>query len=60
MTQLYNILKPEAASIELNDTATWTAKIKLEVARWLSDWHLVAFLCFQGLFSLVGLPSTRS
>lgn len=33
---------------------TWPPRIKDEVGKWLSDWHLVAFLCFQGLFSLVG------
>lgn len=53
MTQLHGILKPESSNIEMNDTATWTAKVKVDVARWLSDWHLVSFLCFQGLFSLV-------
>jgi nuclear protein localization family protein 4 len=42
-------------SIEISDTATWPLQVKMEVARWLSDWHLVAFLCMQGLFSLVSL-----
>lgn len=40
-------------SIELGDTATWSTQVKMEVAKWLSDWHLVAFLCMQGLFSHV-------
>lgn len=39
--------------VEMNDTSTWTEGIKMEVIKWLSDWHLVAFLCMQGLFSLV-------
>jgi len=51
MQQLGSILKKE--TLEMNDTATWPSKTKAEVAKWLSDWHLVAFLCLQGLFSLV-------
>ena len=38
---------------QLNDIDTWPPRIRQEVARWLSDWHLVSFLCMQGLFSLV-------
>ena len=26
------------------------------MGKWLSDWHLVSFLCYQGLFTLVCLP----
>lgn len=38
---------------EISDTGTWPGRIKKEVEKWLSDWHLVSFLCLQGLFSLV-------
>lgn len=27
------------------------------MGKWLSDWHLVSFLCYQGLFSLVCLTT---
>jgi len=54
MNQLGNILKK--STLEMNDTATWPSQTKSDVAKWLSDWHLVAFLCMQGLFSLVSPP----
>lgn len=38
---------------DITDPNTWPGRIKVVVGRWLSDWHLVAFLCMQGLFSLV-------
>ncbi|EIW72439.1 hypothetical protein TREMEDRAFT_58601 [Tremella mesenterica DSM 1558] len=31
---------------------TWEDDTKFGIGRWLSDWHLVCFLCMQGLFSL--------
>lgn len=51
ITQLSAILKSSDA--EIGDTGTWPGRIKKDVERWLSDWHLVTFLCMQGLFSLV-------
>lgn len=51
ITQLAAILKTSDA--EIGDTGTWPGRIKKDVERWLSDWHLVTFLCMQGLFSLV-------
>lgn len=51
ITQLAAILKNSDA--EIGDTGTWPGRIKKDVERWLSDWHLVTFLCMQGLFSLV-------
>lgn len=51
ITQLAAILKSSDA--EIGDTGTWPGRIKKDVERWLSDWHLVTFLCMQGLFSLV-------
>ncbi|KIR82129.1 nuclear protein localization protein 4 [Cryptococcus gattii EJB2] len=50
ITQLSAILKSSDA--EIGDTGTWPGRIKKDVERWLSDWHLVTFLCMQGLFSL--------
>lgn len=47
-----------ASDGEVGDVGTWPPRIKEEVAKWLSDWHLVAFLCYQGLFSLVRLSSS--
>ncbi|OCF41793.1 nuclear protein localization protein 4 [Kwoniella heveanensis CBS 569] len=50
ISQLSGILRKSDA--EIGDTGTWPLRIKKEVEKWLSDWHLVAFLCMQGLFSL--------
>ncbi|WVQ62138.1 nuclear protein localization protein 4 [Kwoniella botswanensis] len=50
ISQLSGIIKKSDA--EISDTGTWPDRIKEEVKRWLSDWHLVAFLCMQGLLSL--------
>ncbi|KIR37157.1 nuclear protein localization protein 4 [Cryptococcus deuterogattii MMRL2647] len=50
ITQLAALLKNSDA--EIGDTGTWPGRIKKDVERWLSDWHLVTFLCMQGLFSL--------
>ncbi|ODO07176.1 nuclear protein localization protein 4 [Cryptococcus wingfieldii CBS 7118] len=50
VSQLAAIL--QSSDAEIGDTGTWPARIKVDVAKWLSDWHLVAFLCMQGLFSL--------
>ncbi|WWC86305.1 nuclear protein localization protein 4 [Kwoniella dendrophila CBS 6074] len=50
ISQLSAIIRKSDA--EINDTGTWPQRIKDEVKKWLSDWHLVAFLCMQGLFSL--------
>lgn len=46
---LMKILK--ASDLEVGDTGTWPQRIKAEVAKWLSDYHLVNFLCMQGPFS---------
>lgn len=58
--QLANIVSK--ADCEMGDVGTWPPRIKDDVRRWLSDWHLVTFLCMQGLLSLVsfligGMPS---
>ncbi|WWC58679.1 nuclear protein localization protein 4 [Kwoniella dejecticola CBS 10117] len=50
ISQLSGLLRGSDADI--SDTGTWPQRIKEEVKKWLSDWHLVAFLCMQGLFSL--------
>ncbi|BEI83557.1 hypothetical protein CcaverHIS002_0401610 [Cutaneotrichosporon cavernicola] len=47
--ELLKILK--SSDLEVSDTGTWPARIKDEVERWLSDWHLVTFLCMHGSFS---------
>lgn len=47
--ELLKILK--TSDLEVSDTGTWPARIKDEVERWLSDWHLVTFLCMHGHFS---------
>jgi hypothetical protein len=39
----------------VGDVTSWPPRIKEEVGKWLSDWHLVSFLCYQGLFTLVRL-----
>jgi nuclear protein localization family protein 4 len=49
LRELLKILK--SADLEVSDTGTWPARIKDEVERWLSDWHLVTFLCMHGSFS---------
>lgn len=41
----------QTSDLDVSDTATWPARIKQEVAKWLSDWHLVSFLCMHGPFS---------
>ncbi|KAL7424724.1 nuclear protein localization protein 4 [Cryptotrichosporon argae] len=38
--------------VDVGDTGTWPPRMREAVGRWLSDWHLVAFLCMQGVFSL--------
>ncbi|WVR05934.1 nuclear protein localization protein 4 [Kwoniella sp. DSM 27419] len=50
ISQLTAILR--GADAEVGDVGTWPPRIKSQVGKWLSDWHLVAFLCMQGLFSL--------
>ena len=51
--QLANIVSK--SDCELGDVGTWPPRIKQDVGKWLSDWHLVSFICMQGLFSLVSL-----
>jgi len=51
IAQLSSLLSDAAG--EVSDPKTWPPRIKSEVVKWLSDWHLVTFLCMQGLFSLV-------
>jgi len=51
ISQISNIVNSSDATV--GDVTSWPPRIKEEVGSWLSDWHLVAFLCFQGLFSLV-------
>jgi nuclear protein localization family protein 4 len=41
----------QTSDLEVSDTATWPVRVKDQVAKWLSDWHLVAFLCMHGTFS---------
>lgn len=53
----------QSSDLEVGDTSTWPARIKTEVAKWLSDWHLVTFLAIHGPFStdeqkLVAMVST--
>lgn len=47
--ELLKILK--SSDLDVADTGTWPVRIKDEVERWLSDWHLVTFLCMHGSFS---------
>lgn len=47
--ELLKILR--GADLEVNDTATWPSRIRAEVEKWLSDWHLVTFLVMHGPFS---------
>lgn len=56
VAQLSRIIRDSDASV--GEVTTWPPRIKDEVGRWLSDWHLVAFLCMQGLFSLVSIVSS--
>lgn len=42
----------QSSDLEVGDTATWPSRIKKEVEKWLSDWHLVAFLAMYGPFSV--------
>jgi len=51
IAQLSSILSDGAG--EMGDVGTWPPRVKEAVIKWLSDWHLVTFLCNQGLFSLV-------
>lgn len=53
ISQLGGILR--GCDGEVTDSSTWPPRTKQQVAKWLSDWHLVAFLCMQGIFSLVGV-----
>ncbi|WVN85392.1 nuclear protein localization protein 4 [Cryptococcus depauperatus CBS 7841] len=50
VSQLSSIIASSDAKI--SDTGTWPERIKKDVEKWLSDWHLITFLCMQGLFSL--------
>lgn len=52
IAQLASVLSAGGAG-EIGDPGTWPPRCTKEVEKWLSDWHLVAFLCMQGLFSLV-------
>lgn len=47
--ELLKVLK--SSDLEVSDTGTWPVRIKDDVERWLSDWHLVSFLCMHGPFS---------
>lgn len=47
--ELLKLLK--SSDLEISDTGTWPRRIKDDVERWLSDWHLVTFLCMHGTFS---------
>ena len=54
--QLRSVLS--SSDLEIGDVGTWSPRVKDEVVQWLSDWHLVTFLCMQGLFSLVSQHQT--
>jgi nuclear protein localization family protein 4 len=43
------------SDLEVSDPSTWPPRIKTDVGKWLSDWHLVTYLCNQGLFSSVSV-----
>lgn len=47
--ELLNILRGDA---DLSDPSSWSSSVKEKVQRWLSDWHLVTFLCMHGPFSI--------
>lgn len=47
--ELLRILR--GADLEIGDVGTWPSRIREDVQRWLSDWHLVAFLAMHGPFS---------
>jgi nuclear protein localization family protein 4 len=51
ISQLASILSDGEG--EISDVYTWPPRIKTEVIKWLGDFHLVSFLCMQGLFSQV-------
>jgi len=51
ISQISNIVNSSDATV--GDVTSWPPRIKEEVGKWLSDWHLVSFLCYQGLFTLV-------
>jgi nuclear protein localization family protein 4 len=53
----------QSSDLDVSDTSTWPSRIKNEVGKWLSDWHLVTFLAMHGPFSteeqkLVGMVAT--
>ncbi|CAD6571324.1 MAG: nuclear protein localization protein 4 [Tremellales sp. Tagirdzhanova-0007] len=50
IVQLSSILSDGAG--EVSDPGTWPPRIKDDVLSWLNDWHLITFLCMQGIFSL--------
>ena len=58
MELLISQLSSLITSGEVGDTLTWPERIKKDVQRWLSDFHLVSFLCLQGLLSLVSSAPT--
>ena len=51
IAQLAGIVTTSDAQI--GDMYTWPPRVKDEVAKWLSDFHLVSYLCMQGILSLV-------
>jgi len=51
ISKISNIVNSSDATV--GDVTSWPPRIKEEVGKWLSDWHLVSFLCYQGLFTLV-------
>jgi nuclear protein localization family protein 4 len=55
ISQLAAIIRDSDADV--GDVNSWPERIKKEVGKWLSDWHLVTFLSMQGLFSLVSSHS---
>ena len=51
--QLSTLLKSTGS--ENASPESWSEKTKTDIGKWLSDWHLLAFICMQGLLSLVSI-----
>jgi nuclear protein localization family protein 4 len=51
VSQLGSLFKGTSSS--LGDIDGWTEEVKLKIASWLSDWHLISFIAMQGILSLV-------
>lgn len=51
---LLKVLKsdPLLSIPEYSDTSAWPVGLKSKVQRFLSDWHLITFLCMHGPFSV--------